>query len=115
MTKKSLSLWLIALLVPGGALAVGAYYMCTKCWHKHTRPFMWKDENGKKFHYVCCTECAKEFAYDVDNMKVGKELPRDWRSDIATRSRASRLDGPVVETEGRERSANPDTRPAPAA
>lgn len=98
-------MWLIAAALPGGLVALGAYYLVTKCWHKYTRPFTIKGTT-----YVVCIDCAKEFAYDKSKMKVGKELPNDWYHTQRSSTGVDGLDRSMAQAERLAREADFDSR-----
>lgn len=102
----------LAAAVPGGAIAVGLWYLATKCWHVYSWPITNKE---LKQTYVVCVECGKEFKYDWTTMKVGEELPRDWNCAAIARSRIARLGRLVDEAKKRYAEGHPDPWPTTAA
>ena len=55
------------------------------CPHRHlTRPFTPVSNTGVGHHetYVVCLDCAKQFAYDLNSMRVGKAIERTHEHSV---------------------------------
>jgi hypothetical protein len=60
-------------------IGIALWWLIAHCNHEFSRPFTMtqynlKGEPGRRAQYVVCLKCGKEFFFDWDTFKVGKEI-----------------------------------------
>lgn len=85
MDNKKIMQIIAACAIPGGAVALGMYYLMTKCWHQYTWPR--KGElDGNTIKYVVCVKCGGEFLFNDDTLKVGEKIDHHTRRITSVRT-----------------------------
>ena len=61
------------------------FHLLFRCAHRHlTRPFTPLGEEGvaRRESYVVCLDCAKQFTYDLKEMRIGKMIDRSHEACV---------------------------------
>jgi hypothetical protein len=76
-------------------LGTALYWLIAHCSHEFSRPFTMckyntQGERGRRVQYVVCLKCGKEFFFDWETFKVGKEIHvRDYTHKLEVEERAN--------------------------
>lgn len=79
--RRLMKIQLGAIIVTFGT---ALYWLIAHCNHRFSRPFTMtqfnpKGEFSRRAQYVVCLECGKEFFFDWETLKIGKEIKvRDY-------------------------------------
>ena len=69
----------------GGGVIDTLLNLLFRCPHRHlTRPLTRVGKPGRPGDsYVVCLDCGKQFAYDLDNMRIGKPIDHSHDASVS--------------------------------